>query len=169
MTTILLIDEKDCFYLVRNQQVETSSLVEAAKLADIIIIHRQIWIDECDKNEECFGLSDFQKMVSPRPVLIVGKQNTSHESCPEELLSVYKRLIEAIIKFGNLIVGAKVRLIENEASIKPIFFSPKASNSCLLIEKLLIIGENILACSLKEEKSGEVRKFFRLADLELAV
>lgn len=172
MTKLLLIDERDCFAPIRNHvsqpqlQVELlepqyflapnpsffNQMVTAALQCDITVIHRKIWIDECDSDDDCTRLNEFENTIKPRPVLKVGGMNTTHKSCPGELLFVYQQLSESINRLGGLI-GIKVKPLNTEKS------------PYLTISKLEIIGGNIVGCVLKTI-DGDNRKYYRLIDLQ---
>lgn len=173
MLKLLFIDEKNCFGLIENlgkntkdKLVETNyflapnpsffdGMVAAASISDIIVSHRKIWIDECDEEDTCTRLNELEQLIKPRTVLKVGSSESNHDTCPQELLEVYKQLIDGIGRLGDLI-GAKVKPSNLDTQTLPY----------LTISKLEIIGSNIVGCVLKTP-GGDTRKYFKLMDLRL--
>jgi hypothetical protein len=173
---LLLIDERDCFGLIQKELEKDVSvellepryyiapnpeffekMVNRASLADLVIIHRAIWTDECDRNDKCVRLDEFVEAIYPIPVLRVGSSSTNHESCPGELLDVYKQIAIAHKKLGAFI-GQHVRPVN----------SAWRHTSHLVIDSLEMIGDNIVGCGLRIPQNGDVTKYYRLVDLQPA-
>jgi hypothetical protein len=173
---LLLIDERDRFGLIQKELEKDVSvellepdyyiapnpeffekMMNRASSADLVIIHRAIWTDECDSGDKCVRLDEFVEAIYPIPVLRVGSPNTNHESCPGELLDVYKQSSTAHKKLGAFI-GKHVRPIN----------AAWRHTSYLVIDSLDMIGGNIVGCGLRIPETGNVTKYYRLVDLQPA-
>ena len=170
MPHILVIDERDCFGRIKERvSTETiqpsyflapdksflPAMIEECKAADLVIVHRHIWVDDCHKDDEpCSGgLAELRKQINPIPIIEVGGETINNESCPGDMLAAFEQIDNAFQTLGGLI-GAKVK--------HP---SPAYSNAPMMISGLEMLGDATIGAILSNA-AGESRKYFRLSELK---
>lgn len=174
MPQIILIDENDCFDKIKERVSTTAetlkpsyflapdksflpAMIEECKSADIVMVHRHIWLDDCHKDDEpCNGgLEALRKAISPIPMIEVGGEIVNNESCPDDMLAAFEQIDNGFKTLGGLI-GAKVK--------HP---SPAYSSTTMMVTGLEMLGDSTIGAILTNP-AGESRKYFRLSSLEPA-
>lgn len=166
---ILLVDEHDCFGKVKqfvdcNPEVIKPSyflapdksflqeMTNACREADLIIIHKHIWVDDCHQDDPpCNGILAELKQTVKAPVIEVGGKKNIPEKCPQDMQAAFTQIADAINRLGQ-IVGAKVLPV-----------NPQETGH-RYIHSLEMLGSGKIGCTLRTE-SGKTSKYYLLDDL----
>lgn len=169
MLRLALVDEENCFSKIADIQEEYLGViqidtviakspcnfeeyVERLKYYDVVGLHRQIWIDECDKGDKCF--QRFKQHLGKK-VYGIGKPGNNHTACSEGLAGFAAMTALSQIHHKEIIrEGDKVNLVLNG--------EVKRRNQTAL--ELTIIGEITPAFTLQDALSHK-QKYFKYIDL----
>lgn len=170
MLKLALVDEENCFSKIEAVKKQYGHVLQidtilakspcdfdeyVAKLKDyeVIGLHRQIWIDECDRGDKCF--ESFQEALGDK-VYGIGKPGDSHQACSEGLAAFAVMAALSVINQKDILrEGDKVNLVINNKVLRE---EHVATN-------LTMIGGRIPAFTLKDKLNQNEQKYFRYADL----